>query len=367
MKAVSTALNNILTGSSTYRMADLWTITLKNGTVLRYTDADINLTLSGDTFYANDVLLKGAGVNWTTGLEVGEDNLEMFPSPTSMVGAIPFKEAVKAGLFDRAIVRRERVFMTTWGDTSPGSVVLFVGEVTDPQATRNTVNMTCKDMRNLLNVNMNSRQFQPTCGFVFGDSNCGVVRAALAKTSTVLSGSSGSVINCSLTDAAGYFNNGVLTFTSGQNTGVSRSVKYWTPGQVQLVAPFPYTPAIGDAFSLTPGCTKNFAGATQAFTAGATSGSTPNYIHCDLTHAAGYFNGGTLQFTSGANVGQTRTVSAWVAGMATVSSAFSNTPAIGDTFVITAVSTNTVGSCTGYSNTTKFGGMRFVPVAETSY
>lgn len=370
MKAVSTALNNILTGSTNYKMADLWTITLKNGTVLRYTDADINLTYGGHTFVCNDVLCKGAGVNWTTGLESDEDEIEVYPnqgSSPSMVGAIQFKAAITYGLFDRALVRRERAFMTTWGDTTPGTVVLFIGEITDAEATRNTAILHCRDLRYLLNINMPSRQYQPTCGFVFGDERCTINRALLSKNSAVDTGSSGSVIKCALSDAAGYFNNGVLTFTSGLNIGISRSVKYWTTGQAQLVSPFPNEPAIADTFTITPGCTKNMAGATQSFSAIASAGSTPNNIYTKLTNAPGYFNGGTIQFTSGANVGQTRTISNWQNGIATVSSAFSNTPAVGDTCVITSVSTNTTGSCSGFSNSQHFGGMRFVPVAETSY
>lgn len=370
MKTVSTALNNILTGQTNLLMADLWTITLKNGTVLRYTNADTNIIYDGNTFICHDVLCKGAGVNWNVGLESDEDEIEMYPnqgSSPSMIGAIPFKSAIHFGLFDRALVRRERAFMTTWGDTTPGTVILFIGEITDADASRNTAVLRCKDLRYLLNTNMPSRQYQPTCSYVFGDSRCQVNRSLLTKNSAVNVGSSGSVINCDLSDVAGYFNNGVLTFTNGLNEGLRRSVKYWNAGQAQLVSPFPNTPQVGDTFSIVPGCSKNLAGSTQAFAAAALSGSTPNTIRTLLTNAPGYFNGGTIRFTSGDNSGQTRTISSWSGGNATVSSAFSSTPVAGDEFVITAVSSNTVGSCTGYSNTSKFGGMRFIPVAETSY
>lgn len=370
MKAVSPALNALLTGQTNFIMADLWTIVLRNGTVLRYTDADINLSYDGDVYIAGDVLLKGAGVNWTTGLESDESEIELYPNRSdspSMVGSIPFKEAIRNGFFDRALVRRERAFMETWGDTTPGTVVLFIGEITSAEATSNTAILHCNDLRYLLNINMPYRQYQPTCGYVFGGTKCGVNRALLTKNSAVNAGSSGSVINCDLTDAAGYFNNGVLTFLSGVNAGISRSVKYWTAGKAQLVSPFPYEPSVADTFSIIPGCSKNFAGSTQSFTASAQSGSTTNSIKTLLQNAPGYFNGGTIRCTDGANVGQTRTISNWQNGIATLSSGFASSPGVGDVFVLTAVSSNTVGSCTGYSNTTRFGGMRFVPVAETSY
>lgn len=373
MKTASPALIAILNSKTTdYLMADIWDITLTNGTVLRYTNADINLTVGGNTYICNDVHVDGGKISWETGLEVGTDEITMYPnqgSSPSLVGGIPYNVAVPGGLFDRALVKRSRLFMTTWGVTTPGAVVLFVGQVTNPKILQNVVTLQSKDLRNLLNTYMPSRQAQPTCPWVFGDANCGFDRSTIAVNSTVGS-VSGSLINCSLSQTAGFFNNGTLKFTSGANTGQTRSVKSWIPGTAQIVAPFPITPAIGDAFTITPGCTKNFAGATSAFAATANTGSTQNVIITSLTNASGFFNGGTLQFTSGLNVGQVQTITSWAAGIATLAGAFSNAPTSGDECEVTAISTNTTNSCTGHFGSAAalhFGGQRFLPVPETSY
>lgn len=369
MKNASPALIAILDNNTNFLMADIWTFALKDGTNLYYTNADIDLTVSAITYKHGDVLCDGGKVSWTTGLDVAQDEITMYPNQgasPSVIGSIPFYEAVLGGLFDRCIVTRSRLFMTAWGNTTPGGVVLFVGEITDSKLTQNTVNFQTKDLRNLLNIFMPSRQYQPTCPWVFGDSNCTFNRSSIAVNSTVTM-ISGSIISCGLSQAVGFFNNGTLKFTSGNNSGVSRSVKSWVPGQATIVAPFPIQPAVGDAFTITPGCTKNFAGAQNAFAASALSGSTPTMIYTSLTNAAGYFNGGTLQFTSGLNVGQILTISSWAGGIATVSGSFTNTPTVGDECEVTAVSTNTTNSCTGHSNTQFFGGQRFLPVPETSY
>lgn len=372
MKAASPALIAILDGNTDFRIADIWAFALSDGTNLYYTDADIDLTYSGKTYIHNDVLCTGGKVDWTTGLDVAQDEITVYPNQgpsPSLVGNIPFSEAVIGGLFDRCMVTRSRFFMTAWGDTSPGPVVLFVGQITDTKLTQNSITMTSKDLRNLLNIFMPPRVYQPTCPFVFGDGNCGFDRSTIAVNSTV-TGVSGSTITCALSQAAGFFNNGTVKFTSGVNENVSRSVKSWVPGTVQIVAPFPLLPAIGDAFTITPGCTKNFAGQENQFSAAALNGSTQNVIYTALTNAAGYFNGGTLLFTSGLNVGQQQTITSWANGIATLSGSFSNVPTIGDECEVTQISTNTTNSCTGHFGADAplhFGGQRFLPVPETSY
>lgn len=373
MKNASPAMLAILNGESTnYLMADIWKIELSNGTVLLYTNADINLTVGGETYIANDVLCDGGKVSWETGLTVGTDEITMRPNQgpsPSLVGTVPYNVAIPGGLFDRAKIMRSRLFMTTWGDTTPGAIILFVGEVTNPKISQNIVTMQSSDLRNLLNVYMPSRQYQPTCPFVFGDSNCGFDRSTIAVNSSVIS-STGSLINCSLSQAAGAFNNGTIKFTSGQNAGQFRSVKSWIPGTVQVVAPFPVPPLPGDTFTITPGCTKNFSGATSSFAATANTGSTQTAIITSLTNASGFFNGGTLQFTSGLNVGQIQTIASWDSGIATLSDAFSNVPTVGDECEVTSISTNITNSCTdhfGSNASLHFGGQRFLPVPETSY
>lgn len=52
----------------------------------------------------------------------------------------------------------------------------------------------------------------------------------------------------------GYFDGGKITFTSGANAGRSMEVKAYVPGLLVLAMPMPYPLAVGDAYSLTPGC-----------------------------------------------------------------------------------------------------------------
>jgi hypothetical protein len=56
--------------------------------------------------------------------------------------------------------------------------------------------------------------------------------------------------------AAGYFNLGVLVFTSGALTGVRRAVRDWSSNTFTLYLPLPSAPAAGDAISVYPGCAR---------------------------------------------------------------------------------------------------------------
>ena len=58
---------------------------------------------------------------------------------------------------------------------------------------------------------------------------------------------------------SGYFDFGVLTFTSGLNIGLGREINSYTLGQYILAVPFPYTVAPGDTYTAIVGCDKSMA------------------------------------------------------------------------------------------------------------
>lgn len=374
MKTANAALVAILAGDR-FLYGDLYTFALRNGTTKYYTDWGMDLTIGGNTYKSGACLISGAKYRVERGLNVDESDLTVYPDPAETVNGLAFVRAVRVGLLDRAIISRQRQFINPDLSITANAPLIFLGEITDSSPSRNQATLKVKSMPNLLNTYMPRRQYQPHCTWVFGDANCTIARAPLTVSNAATAGSTSGTINCTVSDGAGTYNNGVLTFTSGANNGLKRNVKSYSPGVVVLTAPFPTLPTTGDTFSLSPGCTKNLAGPTQSFNAAATAGSTVTVINNTLSNAAGFFNGGTLEFTSGPNVGQSRTVSLWVPGQASLASAFPNEPQTGggspptpqDSFTITSSSGNTVASCTGYNNIIHFGGMPFIPVPETAY
>lgn len=65
-----------------------------------------------------------------------------------------------------------------------------------------------------------------------------------------------------LGSGSGFFDNGVITFTSGNNVGHpplnSMEVQSYVPGQLTLELPMPYACQVGDTYTLTAGCDYSF-------------------------------------------------------------------------------------------------------------
>jgi hypothetical protein len=75
---------------------------------------------------------------------------------------------------------------------------------------------------------------------------------------------------------SGYFALGVILFTSGVLTGVSRLVSvYLAGGTLSVVPALPQAPGIGDSFTILPGCDKSVATCGQKFSNLINFGGTP--------------------------------------------------------------------------------------------
>jgi uncharacterized phage protein (TIGR02218 family) len=108
----------------------------------------------------------------------------------------------------------------------------------------------------LLNIQMPRNLYQPGCIHTLYDSGCTLLKTNFDEFSTVAAGSTLSQINCGLAQATGYFDLGTVTFTSGPNANVVRSVKSYTPGILILSQPLIQACNVGDAFTAFPGCDK---------------------------------------------------------------------------------------------------------------
>jgi hypothetical protein len=79
---------------------------------------------------------------------------------------------------------------------------------------------------------------------------------------------------------SGYFDLGMLIFTSGQNIGQIRGVKSYTnpsgsAGIVTLIIGLPFAPATSDTFTIYPGCNKAFITCDKKFSNKANFGGMP--------------------------------------------------------------------------------------------
>lgn len=268
MKSASGQLITLLNSGLPVYMADLLTITTALGTVYYWTDTDADLVLGGVT-YQNPT---NSGVYWERGatksrlgLEVDTLEIDLHAPTTLLIGGIPFMQALSNGYLDGAKVNLQIAVMSSFGDTTPGAVWGFDGVITQVDASRYTAKLQVSSMLYLMDVQYPTHICQSGCMNSLGDSACGVnLAGSYTFARTDFGGSTQSLINVTDAAASGYYDLGKITFTSGQNTGATRTIRKFTagsPATIALIQPLPYAPSAGDAFNLVPGCNKLYADA----------------------------------------------------------------------------------------------------------
>jgi uncharacterized phage protein (TIGR02218 family) len=246
------------TPASTFYMADLYTFTLHDGTILRYTSADVNLNVGGTIFSCSDTgpLLKRGKTRSTVGIEVDTLSINVYANGGQSINGTPWIQAVRMGKLDDARVRMDRLIAKTWNDTSAGALLMFEGRVASVTAQRYEATLDVVSDLELLDVKLPRPVFQSGCMNNFGDTGCKMVKADFAVTGTVASATA-STITTALSQSADYFALGTIEFTSGANAGLKRSVRGFVGGVFTLSTPLPSVPLAGDTFTANPGCNKS--------------------------------------------------------------------------------------------------------------
>jgi uncharacterized phage protein (TIGR02218 family) len=265
MKAASPALIALLSSNDQFIMADLYTIILVGGMVLRYSAAPTALSVSGHIF-ALGPKFERSKTKVVIGIQVDELDVRIYPEPTDLIGGVPFLQAVWQGQLDGALVQLERVFMPTYGDTSPGTVVLFAGRISDIDCSRTGIDLKCRSHLELLNIQMPRRLWQSSCTHNFGDAMCQFDRSALQLTFAAGTGSTRTQIATSVVPTpANLYVQGTIICVTGANSGESRTVANMAAGWVYVKLAFLSPILAGDQFRLLPGCDRTLATCQNVF------------------------------------------------------------------------------------------------------
>jgi uncharacterized phage protein (TIGR02218 family) len=269
VRAASTALINMLnavwaTPDAQVLMADCYTLTLRTGLILTYTDADVPIALNGYSYLANSVLVDGLKFKCAVGLDVDQQQITISAKATDTINGVPFLEAIRNGVFDGCEIQREKAFLTSWTATPVGSVILFKGRVGTIDAIgRTTAQITVNSDLVLLDLNMPRNLYSPQCVHVLYDSGCGLVKSAFGSNGTAGAGSSASQINWA--SSTSLFTQGTVLFSSGVNAGVSANIKSASSSALVLSAALPNVPAAGDTFTAFQGCDHTMATCQSQF------------------------------------------------------------------------------------------------------
>jgi len=225
-----------------------------DGPILRLVEYPHDVVMSGSN-YQSDTGYEFSGVEAGTSFSPGIIDLKSF------IGIQPEITIanIQAGIFDGAKVF---VFATDWAnpleDEEP-MIKGYFGKVTITDDRYTTEIMTLID---LLGTTVGD-SYSASCPLTFGGQEfggCGVDVISLEVTGTVTSVTDNYVFaDNTRSEADDYFGAGLIWFTTGDNAGSPpQRVKSYVQagGIIECSEPFPYPPAIGDAYSMQPGCRK---------------------------------------------------------------------------------------------------------------
>jgi uncharacterized phage protein (TIGR02218 family) len=243
------------------RECQIWTIERTDGEIFRFTSLDKEFEFGGHTYQACDSLNPSASESVSEVDAAGSMDL------SGALGTITEHELF-AGLFDGAHVE---AWLVPWEGTSTPKPLLSGTFGTVEHTNTGFKVEVIGDGAKLMQTPLVSL-LQPGCRWKFGDPvTCGKDLAPLTVTGTIDSASGlREFTDAARAEAAGYFKRGRVTFTSGDNAGISAEIKEHEAGGVFTLWPrLAFSISPGDTYSMTPGCTniKDSAGGTNGCTA----------------------------------------------------------------------------------------------------
>lgn len=285
---------------------DLYTFTLFGGGVLRLTTANFDITDGTHTWTSASALIDSkrsrALAHWRVGLDTDTLSVIVMPRPfhpitraefPDKIGSVPWIQAAQGGALDNADVQVDRAFfaapptypLPAGGAATPkGLITVFAGMVAEVDTSNTIVAITINDYRQLLTISMPKHVYQGGCRHTLFDVGCNNAGAnppaTFAKAGLIGAGSSGGTIIApalAMPTGSGTYALGRIVMTSGDNDTFQRTISDWDAftRTLSLVNPFPFDLAVGDTFTIYPGCNKQYA--TCALFGSALNGNQDNY------------------------------------------------------------------------------------------
>lgn len=254
MRAIPAGLQAHLdTGATT--LCWCWRVIRADGVDLGFTDHDNDFAFDGTTFEAA-AGITASDVESSVGL--GVDNLDV----ESVLRSDRLNEDdLAAGLFDNASVE---IFRVNWQDPDQ-RVLMRLGNLGEVTRGRHSFRAEVRGLAHELQQ-PKGRLFQFGCDADVGDARCGVDldQAAFKGTGSAASVTASRSFTANGLDSfqSDWFTRGLLTWTSGANSGRAMEVKLHTRTSgsvtIELWQRMSAPVAVGDGFSVTAGCDKQF-------------------------------------------------------------------------------------------------------------
>ncbi|MBS3962571.1 MAG: DUF2163 domain-containing protein [Sandarakinorhabdus sp.] len=245
-------------------LAQLWRIDRTDGQVKAYTSHDRPLTVDGATY-------QPAGGFDASAIASDAD---MGVGDVEVLGAIASDDLsagdLLAGVYDGAAFEAS---VCDWTNPADGRIIVRKGWLGTVSQTGGSFKAEMRGLAQRLQAPI-IEAYSPECRANLGDTRCKVNLAPLTIAATVTATSDGTLgatadfrrfFAAALTQADGFFDYGMVTFTSGASTGRSVEVARFAGTRVDLFEPLGLGFTVGDTFTITPGCDKRLETCSSKF------------------------------------------------------------------------------------------------------
>lgn len=397
MKTADNALKTYLAANSSFYVADLYTITLADGSAtLRLTSFQCtSLDYNGNTYRGDGPFVNRSKVQLKLGLDTSSIDFELLAALNHKIGSTPVLQAIAIGMFDGADVSVDRLIMPTPGDVSLGAVNIFTGRVAEVrELTRTKAVLTIKALTELLNINMPRNVFQSGCRHTLFDSGCSLLESNFINYGHALAGSNRGTVQTDLDPhaqlsapskpsvseqsadgcallATSYWAAVTYVGSSGETVASAPAYIDIASGKVVRVnSPLAATGAVGwnVYVGLSPDNMQKQNSAALTIGAnwtepadGIVQGAPPPVVATD-----GYFSLGVITFTSGPNNGLSRVIAGYSNSVVKVIPMFPYDPGVNDTLTAVPGCDKSLSTCRAkFANPQNFAGFPFVPQPES--
>lgn len=221
--------------------------------VLAFTDHVSDLTIDGIVYQAQSAFTPDA-TNTSDGGAVDTSEVAGIIDSTVMVTAPAITEAkIVSGTYDLAEVRMFQVNYTD--DPITQKLWLRRGWLGQFESKQDQYRAELRGMTDILSQQV-LELYSPGCRYDLGSTRCTVTLSTFTVSGTVSSTVDQEEFTGSVSGTE--YRYGLLTWTSGLNSGLKSEVKD-SSGNIILYDAMPFTIANGDGFSLSQGCDKSLA------------------------------------------------------------------------------------------------------------
>jgi uncharacterized phage protein (TIGR02218 family) len=251
MKTLPPGLQDHLDSGAT-TMCWCWKISRGDGAAQGFTDHDEDIAFDGVTYLASSGFT-ASEVQSMLGLAI--DNLTV----TGALSSAALNESdLSAGLYDNASIEIWRV---NW-QAPDQRVLMRKGNLGEVKRGKTAFTAEVRGLAHLLNQPV-GRAYGYGCNADLGDARCTIdlAHAAFKGTGTVTAVTDARRFTASGLGgfASDWFTGGKLTWAAGANEGRAMEVKRHAGDAIELWQSMSEAVALGDSFTITAGCDKQFA------------------------------------------------------------------------------------------------------------